>query len=94
MQRGFQEKRTAPRSRVFFGAEILRGLDLPSIDCHVKNVSRGGANIVIPTGELVPDQFDFIIRKTNERHHAVAVWSRGWQVGIAYRPRSSVVVPR
>jgi hypothetical protein len=90
MQTGFQEKRITSRSRVFFGGEILVDSELPPVECHVKNLSHGGASIVVQSGEFLPSQFDLFIRKTNERHRAVVTWSRGRQLGIAYRSHSSV----
>jgi PilZ domain len=83
------EKRHCARARVFFGGEILLDPDLPPVECHVKNVSRGGANIVVQSGDLLPDQFDLVIRKTSERHHAVVTWSRGRRLGVAYRPHAA-----
>jgi hypothetical protein len=88
MIQNFNERRSVPRSRVFFGGEILIDSDLRPVECHVKNVSNGGANVVVQSGELLPDQFDLIIRKTNQKHRAVVTWSRGRQLGLAYRPSS------
>ena len=62
--------------------------ELRPVECHVKNVSNGGATVVVQSGDLLPNQFDLIIRKTNQRHHAVVTWSNGRQLGIAYRPYS------
>jgi hypothetical protein len=86
MQACFKEKRITARSRVFFGGEILIDPELPSVECHVKNISQGGASVVVQSGDLLPHQFDLLIRKTNERHTAVVTWNRGRQFGIAYRP--------
>jgi|SRR5271168_4639170 len=80
-----REKRLTKRSRVFFGGEILIDRDLPSVECHVKNISGGGANIILSSGDLLPSQFDLVIRKTGERHHAVVTWNCGRQIGVAYR---------
>ena len=94
MQASFREKRITSRSRVFFGGKILVDSELPAVECHVKNVSHGGASIFVQNGEFLPNQFDLVIRKTNERHHAVVTWSRGRQHGIAYRPLASVTRKR
>jgi hypothetical protein len=88
MNQDFHERRAAPRSRVFFGGEILIDSDLRPVECHVKNVSNSGANVIVQSGELLPDQFDLIIRKTNERRRAVVTWNNGRQLGVAYRPHS------
>ena len=89
MIQDFHERRSAPRSRVFFGGEILIDSDLRPVECHVKNVSNGGANVVVQSGDFLPDRFDLIIRKTNQKHRAVVTWSSGRQLGVAYRPVSS-----
>jgi hypothetical protein len=89
MQANFQEKRITARSRVFFGGEVQIGSDRPAVECHVKNVSRGGASIVVQGDEFLPHEFELFIRKTSQRHNAVVTWSRGRQFGIAYRSRSS-----
>jgi PilZ domain-containing protein len=84
MQSIFREKRRSPRSRVFLGGELLIGSQFPAVECHVKNISYEGASIVVESGALLPDRFDLVIRKTNERHHAVITRSNGRQFGIAY----------
>jgi len=88
MIQDFHERRSTPRSRVFFGGEILIDSELLPVECHVKNVSDGGARLFVQSGDLLPDQFDLIIRKTNERRRAVVTWNNGRQLGVAYRPRS------
>lgn len=85
-----QERRSAARSRVFFGGEIFIDADLPSVECHVKNISGNGAGIVVQTSDVLPNQFDLVIRKTNDRHRVVVTWSRGRHLGLAYRPYSAI----
>jgi len=88
MIQDFHERRSTPRSRVFFGGEILIDSELPPVECHVKNVSNGGANVLVQSGDPLPNQFDLFIRKTNERRRAVVTWNNGRQLGVAYRPHS------
>ena len=80
----FTEKRRSTRSRVFLGGELLFGSQFPAVECHVKNISREGASIVVQCSAQLPDRFDLVIRKTNERHQAVITRSNGRQFGIAY----------
>jgi hypothetical protein len=84
MESIFREKRRSTRSRVFLGAELLFGSQFPAVECHVKNISREGASIVVQSSAQLPDRFDLVIRKTNERHHAVITRSDGRHFGIAY----------
>ena len=80
----FREKRRSPRSRVFLGGDLLIGPQFPAVDCHIKNISREGASIVVQCSAQLPDRFDLVIRKTNERHHAVITRCEGRQLGIAF----------
>jgi hypothetical protein len=84
MESIFREKRRSTRSRVFLGGELLFGSQFPAVECHVKNISREGASIVVQSSALLPDRFDLVIRKTNERLHAVITRSNGRQFGIVY----------
>ena len=88
MIQDFYERRSTPRSRVFFGGEIVIDSGLRPVECHVKNVSNEGANIVVRSGDFLPNQFDLIIKKTNQRRRAVVAWNDGRQLGVAYRPHS------
>jgi hypothetical protein len=85
MLQDFQERRSTPRSRVFFGGEILIDSELLPVECHVKNVSDGGASLFVQSGDLLPNRFDLFIRKTNQRHRAVVTWNNGNRLGVAYR---------
>ena len=88
MIQDFHERRSTPRSRVFFGGEILIDSELPPVECHIKNVSDAGASLVVQSADPLPNQFNLFIRKTNERRRAVVTWNNGRQLGVAYRPRS------
>jgi PilZ domain len=88
MNQDFHERRSTPRSRVFFGGEILIDSELLPVECHVKNISDGGASLFVQSGDLLPNQFDLFIRKTNERRRAVVTWNNGSRIGVAYRPHS------
>ena len=80
----FKEKRRSSRSRVFFGGDISLGAQLPTVECLIKNISFGGASVVVQSDELIPDRFDLLVRKTGERHYAVVKRSNGRQLGLAY----------
>jgi hypothetical protein len=88
MNPDFHDRRSTPRSRVFFGGEILIDAELPPVECHIKNVSDGGAKLFVQSADLLPNQFDLFVRKTNERRRAVVTWNNGRQLGVAYRPHS------
>jgi hypothetical protein len=80
----FREKRRTPRSRVFLGGELVIDSQLPAVECHIKNISTQGASIVVQSESQLPDRFELVIRKTNQRHHAAVTRNNGRQLGIAY----------
>jgi hypothetical protein len=88
MIQDFHERRSTPRSRVFFGGEILIDAELPPVECHIKNISEAGASLFVQSEDPLPRQFDLFIRKTNERRRAIVTWNNGRQLGVAYRPHS------
>jgi PilZ domain len=79
-----RERRRSPRSRVFLGGDLLIGSQFPAVECHVRNISHEGASVVVQSDAQLPDRFDLVIRKTNERHRAVITRSNGRQLGLAY----------
>jgi len=89
MLQNFHERRSTLRSRVFFGGEILIDSEQLPVECHVKNISEGGASLFVHSSDLLPNQFELFIRKSNERHPVVVMWNNGNRLGVAYRPDTS-----
>ncbi len=83
-QKPFKEKRRSARARVFFGGEILVDAQLAPVECHVRNISAGGAALVVHSGDLIPDRFELFLRKSGERHYAVVKHGRGRALGVAF----------
>ncbi len=85
-QKPFKEKRRSARARVFFGGEILVDAQLAPVECHVRNISAGGAALVVHSGDLIPDRFELFLRKSGIAGHSC---SKNGAASLAYLPAIS-----
>ena len=74
------ERRRHPRKAVRISAEIMIG-DSVHCECTIMDISQGGAQLAIPAGCVVPDQFMLI---PPSRLCRVA-WRKEDRVGVAFQ---------
>jgi len=74
------ERRRDPRKTVNISAEITIG-DSVQCDCTIINISHGGAQLAIPAGFVLPDQFMLIPPSRLCR----VVWRDEDRVGVAFQ---------
>ena len=60
------EKRDTLRQRVLKAGTISQG---SGVDCLVRNMSIGGANLEVESHGGIPDSFDLLIDAENGKHH-------------------------
>jgi hypothetical protein len=77
-----EKKRGAPRQRLLkAGAIEFAG---GAIDCTVRNLSKTGAALDVPTPVGIPDEFTLVI-PTDKLHFACRVmWRRAKRIGIRF----------
>jgi len=83
--------RVAPRGLVPRAAKLLLGPKTTPIECHVVDLSAGGACLELPRTCDLPKRFEFLHGGT--RRFCTLAWSRGFRIGISYEgavQRSSV----
>jgi hypothetical protein len=85
MQHPRVEKRSTGWSRVCYEAEILLHPELSPITCRVRNISLGGATVVVDSDKLLTNRVELMIRKTKKSHAAVIAWVKADRVGLSYR---------
>ena len=76
------EKRTNERRRALKGGKIVLNNGVSVIDCTVRNVSKTGALIGVPTAALVPGEFE--LRWDGNRQRCVAVWRAPDRIGVKF----------
>jgi hypothetical protein len=54
------------------------------IDCLVRNISDGGANLEVESKIGIPNSFDLAIDAEYGNHHCHVVWRKARRIGIAF----------
>lgn len=78
-----KERRIYLRRRTLLGARI-EFFERPTFDCVVRNLSEGGARVQCDQQIELPDVFDLVIDKTEERRTARAVWRLERDIGLRF----------
>jgi hypothetical protein len=74
--------RVEPRGLVPRTGKLVVGPDVAPINCHVVNLSAGGACLKLSVLQRLPKRFEFLHGAT--RKLAQLVWQRGYLIGICY----------
>jgi hypothetical protein len=54
------------------------------IDCAVRNVSVGGANLEVDSQIAIPNSFDLLIEAQTGNQRCHVVWRKGPRIGVAF----------
>lgn len=85
------ERRQAYRRRALMGGRIRFRVQTATLDCLVRNLSDGGARLVLDNAMWLPEQFDLDIRHRDLRVGARVIWRRLREAGIAFMPDAPVM---
>jgi hypothetical protein len=80
--RGVQKKRSHPRKRMVANAVMMT--QDRAVPCCVHDLSPGGARVTFRDINLVPREFELLIRSTGETYRAQLRWRRGAEAGVAF----------
>ena len=83
MNEAMNEKRIAPRHRVFKHG-VLAFNDGGSVDCTVRSLSATGARIDVFNPIGLPGNFVLLIESDHFSRPCHSVWSRDKQIGVAF----------
>ena len=78
------ESRTKHRQRVLKGATILTGITNSEVKCTVRNMHTGGAELRVPIGARVPDEFLLYVPTDGIGYKAIVRWRREDRIGIEF----------
>jgi hypothetical protein len=76
------DSRNKPRQRVLKAGTI--SFQGAGIDCRVRNLSIGGANLEVESHIGIPDSFDLIVDNERGNHHCQVVWRKERRIGVAF----------
>jgi PilZ domain len=74
--RGTQRKNVVRAGTISF--------DGSGIDCLVRNMSVGGANLEVENQIGIPCSFDLVINVEHSNRHCHVVWRKARRIGIAF----------
>jgi hypothetical protein len=78
------DKRKSPRMRALLGARARYDQRRVTLDCVVRNISDGGAMLVVPTTVPLPNAFELEIAQRRQSYAATIRWRRGEKIGVAF----------
>ncbi len=87
------ERRKTARSRTYLGGTIAFNKRKSTMDCHVRNVSHGGAKVAFTNAVVIPDQFDLTIARKDRSFSARMVWRGANEAGVAFVSEYEQAVP-
>jgi len=76
------DNRSTQRQNVIKAGTI--SFDGTEIDCLVRNMSAGGANLEVESQTGVPSSFDLLIETERSNHHCHVVWRKARRIGVAF----------
>jgi PilZ domain len=78
------ERRRSPRQPRLNGAKIICNGKLPLIDCIVRDVSRGGAQLIVASPVGIPDLFELRMNRNGARHWSKVAWRSKDRIGLTF----------
>jgi hypothetical protein len=76
------DNRSPQRQKVIKAGTI--SFDGSQIDCLVRNMSVGGANLEVESQIGIPSSFDLVINVEHSNHHCHVVWRKARRIGVAF----------
>ena len=86
------ERRKHDRSRDFAAGTIACGRHRATLGCVVRNMSEGGALLLLDEPQRAPAEMDLAVR--GGTHPARVVWRGETEVGVAFAAADTVPAPR
>src|SRR5262245_4443090 len=84
------EARRAPRKRVILGGKVVYNEGSYTTDCRIRDLSDGGARIVLSGGVVIPTRVVLIDTRNATAYEAEVVWMNPPDVGLKFLGAFSV----
>lgn len=83
------ERREASRKRVYLGGRIVHRYGLSDTDCLLRNLSCGGARLVVSAMIPLPDRFTLVIESRGTTRDVETIWRQGDEIGVRFHRDAS-----
>ena len=77
------ERRKSPRMRAFKGARIIYNNGATTRDCTIRNLSSGGAKLVMETTVGLPESFALVLEDGSRRQCEIR-WRKLSELGVEF----------
>ena len=78
------EDRIERRQRTMLGGELIFDDGRGSLDCRIRNISKGGARLDLFSTVDVPDRFVLAINNGGGRWPVTVAWRSATSMGVAF----------
>jgi PilZ domain len=87
------DRRQSARDRMILGSVAMINERGSTMDCVVRNMSKGGACVEFEQTAKLPDEMRVSIVQKNCSFFAKTIWRRGGRVGLAFRTMTAAGLP-
>jgi hypothetical protein len=78
------EARKTPRKRVILGGKVVYNEGSYTTDCRIRDVSGGGARIVLSPGIVIPTRVVLIDTRNATAYESEVVWMKAPDFGLKF----------
>lgn len=78
------ERRQSARLRALLGARACYNQRRVTLDCVVRNISEGGALLIVSDAVALPASFELEIAQRRRSYNAHVRWRSGTRVGVSF----------
>ena len=76
--------RRTPRKRVILGAKIVYNEGAYSVDCRIRDLSEGGARVVLAPGLIIPTRVILIDVRNSTAYESEVAWLKAPEFGLRF----------
>lgn len=87
------ERRQTARLRSLLGARACYNQRRVTLDCVVRNISEGGALLVVSDAVVLPAMFELEIAQRQRSYNAHVRWRSGTRVGVSFETQGAADTP-
>jgi PilZ domain len=82
--------RKSARKRVILGGKVVYNEGTYCVDCRIRDISDGGARIVLPPDIVIPTRVVLIDTRNATAYEAQVVWIKAPEFGLKYLSTQSM----
>jgi hypothetical protein len=81
------EGRKSARKRVLLRGKVIYNEGAFTVDCRIRDISEGGARILLPDGQLIPTRIILLDMRDHVAYECEVAWFKGAERGLRFLAR-------